>query len=71
VPHDLIVPQDGYEVWLRAFGAEPSPAALASLTEQQVEQLRAACAGYFECPVVSSAQVRLALSRVLVRWPAA
>jgi hypothetical protein len=70
VPDDLIVPQDGYEVWRRAFGADPSPAALAALTESQLEQLRAVCAGYFECPAVSAAQVQLAISRTLARWPA-
>jgi hypothetical protein len=70
VPGDLITPQDGYEVWLRAFGADPSPAALAALTESQVQQLRAASAKWFECPTVSAAQVRLAVSRTLARWPA-
>ena len=27
VPDDLMVPHDAYEVWRRAFGADPSPAA--------------------------------------------
>ena len=70
VPDDLIVPQDGYEVWRRAFGADPNPAALAELTDPQVEEFRSACARYFECPAVSAAQVRLAVSRTLARWPA-
>lgn len=69
VPADLIVPQDGYEVWSRAFKDDPSPATLSALTEPQVEQFRAACASYFECPAVSAAQVRLAVSRNLARWP--
>ena len=25
VPDHLLVPHDGYEVWRRAFGADPSP----------------------------------------------
>jgi hypothetical protein len=70
VSEDLIVPHDGYEVWLRAFGTKPNPDALAALTEAGVEQLRASCAAYFECPAVSAAQVRLAVSRTLARWPA-
>lgn len=68
-PDDLITPHDGYEVWRRAFGTDPTPAALAGLTESQIEHLRAVCAGYFECPEVSNVQVRLWLSRTLTRWP--
>jgi hypothetical protein len=68
-PVDLIVPQDGYEVWLRAFGTRPTPAALAALTSPDVERLRAACASLFECPDVSIEQVTLAVRRTLARWP--
>jgi hypothetical protein len=70
VPWDLINPHDGSEVWWRAFGTAPTPIALVALSDLQVEQLREACAGYFECPGVSVAQVRLAVSRTLARWPA-
>lgn len=70
VPDDLIVPHDGYEVWRRAFGTEPSPVALAALDIAGLEQLRAACVGYFECPLVSTAALRLAVYRTLGRWPA-
>jgi hypothetical protein len=66
----LIVPQDGYEVWRRAFNADPSPVALASLTAPAVEHLRAVCAGYCECPDVSTEHVSRWISRTLVRWPA-
>jgi hypothetical protein len=67
VPNDLIVPHDGTR-----FGyvhSRPNPHALASLTDAGLEELRAVCAGYFECPTVSAAQVRLAISRTLARWP--
>jgi hypothetical protein len=70
VPFELITPQDSYEVWWRAFGTEPNPAALAALTEPQINQLGAECAVYFECPTVTAAHVRLAVSRTLSRWPA-
>jgi hypothetical protein len=70
VPYDHIVSHDAYEVWRRAFGADPDPAALAALGATGVERLRTACAGYFECPAVSAAAVRLAVSRTLARWPA-
>jgi hypothetical protein len=70
VPKGMIVPQDAYEVWLKAFGADPSPEALAALTDAAVEQLRTACACYFECPALSQEQVRRAVSRTLARWPA-
>jgi len=69
VQDDLIVPQDGYEVWQKAFGTVPSPASLVALNTDGVEQLRAACAEYFECPEVSAMAVRQALARTLARWP--
>jgi hypothetical protein len=70
VPHDLIVPQDGFEVWRRAFGIDPSPVALAELSEADAKRLLAACIEYFDCPSVSETHVRLAVSRTLGRWPA-
>jgi len=70
VPENLIVPQDGYGTWRQAFGSDPSPEALAALGEPELEQLRAVCAGYFECPEVSVEHIRLAVSRTLARWPA-
>jgi hypothetical protein len=70
VAFDLIAPQDGYEVWLRTFGRDPTPTSLAALSESGVNQLRDACAAYHECPALSSAAIRLAVSRTLARWPA-
>lgn len=70
VPDDIIVPQDGYEVWRKAFGAEPSPESLAALTDAEMEQLRTACALYFECPELSVENLRTAISSTLARWPA-
>jgi hypothetical protein len=66
---DLIVPQDGFEVWRRAFGTDPSPAALAELTDADIKRLLAVCIAYFECPSLSETHVRLAVSRTLARWP--
>jgi hypothetical protein len=70
VPDDMIVPQDGYEVWRRAFGADPTPAALFALDAVGVERLQAECVRYFECLAVSTSAVRTAVSRTLARWPA-
>jgi hypothetical protein len=69
VPSDLIVPQDGFEVWRRAFGTDPNPAALAELTDADIKRLLAVCIAYFECPSLSETHVRLAASPTLARWP--
>jgi len=71
VPEDLIVPQDAYEVWIRAFGRPPSPGLLASLSDAQLSRLREECERYFECPSICVEHVRSAVARTLVRWPAA
>jgi hypothetical protein len=70
VPFDRIVPQDGFEVWLRAFGEAPSAETLMSLSEAQLEHLRSECEHYFECPTISTDQLRCAIARTLTRWPA-
>jgi hypothetical protein len=70
VPHDVIVPQDGFEVWRRAFGIDPSPVALAELTEADAKRLLAVCIEYFDCPSVCETHIRLAASRTRARWPA-
>ena len=67
---DNIVPQDSYEVILRASGTEPSPEMLSSLSESQVELIRAECARYFECQGITTEQIRIAVSRTLARYPA-
>lgn len=70
VAEGLIVPQDAYEVWLRAFGQPPSPEQLARLSGAQQSHLRDECARYFECPAISVEHVRTAVVRTLARWPA-
>ena len=40
VGFDSLVPQDAYEVFLRAFERPPSPELLASLTDLQLTQLQ-------------------------------
>ena len=67
-PHPL-VPQDGYEVFLRAFDRDPTPEVLASLTAAEVEQLRAECEDYLECPGITTDHIRAFVAGVLVRWP--
>jgi hypothetical protein len=70
VPEDLIVPQDAYEVWIRAFGRPPSPGLLVDLSDDQLSRLREECERYFECPSISVGHLRSAVTRTLVRWPA-
>jgi hypothetical protein len=69
VPDDLIVPNDGYEIWQRTFGTDPNPVQLQNLSMSQLEQLRSICAEYFECPEISTEAIQLAVSRTLARWP--
>jgi hypothetical protein len=71
VPVTRIAPQDGYEVWLRAFGLEPSPQLLAALSVSDLARLRAEYVRYFECAELSIEQVQEAVSRILRRWPPA
>lgn len=70
VPEDLIVPQDAYEVWLRAFGQPPNPELLTCLLGPQLAQLRDECEQYFECQSISLEHIRTAIARTLARWPA-
>ena len=70
VPEALIVPQDAYEVWLRAFGDAPSPERLAHLSGPQLSHLRDECERYFECQFISTKHVQTAIACVLARWPA-
>ena len=55
--HD-VVPQDGYEVFCRTFKQEPSPQMLTSLTESDLERLRATCEGYLECQGITVGLMR-------------
>jgi hypothetical protein len=69
VRFDNIVPQDSYEVFLRAFATTPNPQLLASLSETQLEQLRASCEEYFKCHEITIDHMRSIVSRTLSRWP--
>ena len=69
VPFDLITPQDGYEVWLRTFDSDPTPAAFANITSDGIAQLVETCAEYLECEQISDAHVKEFISRTLARWP--
>src|SRR4051794_30866091 len=70
VPEDLIVPQDAYDVWLRAFGQPPSPELLTRLSGWHLSHLRDECERYFECQSISVDHIRAAVARTLARWPA-
>lgn len=65
---EKVVPQDAYELFLRAFGQDPSPRLLAALTASQIERLRAAWESYYETSI-SEQQVRDAIAGTLSRWP--
>ena len=66
---ESITPQEAYEVFVRAFGQDPSPRLLASFTTAQMEQLRATCESYFGVNTISAYHVRDAIARTLLRWP--
>ena len=65
-----IVPQDGYEVCYRVFEREPDPQMLASLTDSDLEKLRAGCEEYLGRQGVTLDQIRSFVSGTLARWPA-
>jgi hypothetical protein len=65
-----LVPQDGFEVFLRVFRREPSPRLLSSLTDGDVERLRLESERHLECEGITPEQIRTAISRTLARWPA-
>jgi hypothetical protein len=64
-----IVPQDGYEVFRRVFREDPNPQFLASLTDEQLEQLRTGWEDYFGQRGVAMAYIRQAVTRTIARWP--
>jgi hypothetical protein len=70
VGSENIVPQDGYELFIRVFKQAPNPHFLGALSESQMEQLRADCEKYFECAGVSVEHIREAITRTLARWSA-
>ena len=70
VGQDALVPQDGFEVFLRVFQEEPSPQLLSSLSDNQLEQLRVGSERYFETGGIPIEQIRMAVTRTLARYPA-
>jgi hypothetical protein len=61
--------QDAYEVFVEAFHKEPTPAALAALSEQELEKLRVACEKVLDRAPISATSLREAISRTLTAWP--
>ncbi len=70
VQEEFIVPQDGYEVWIRAFDKPPGQSTVANLSDSEVQLVRAECERYFECSAIRCEHLLLAISRILARWPA-
>jgi hypothetical protein len=66
---ETVTPQDGYEVFLRVLRQEPSPQLLSSLSDLQLDQLRAGSEQYFECEGLTVAQIRDVIARTLARRP--
>ncbi|MEI8383831.1 MAG: hypothetical protein WCJ09_27195 [Planctomycetota bacterium] len=67
VGEDNITPQDAYEITLRTFGREPNAEMLKSLSEAQLDLLRAECQRYFECDGIVLEKIRIAVARTLAR----
>ncbi len=64
-----VAPQDAYEVFVEAFNKEPTPEALASLSEQELEVLRVKCEKVLDHAPIPAMILREAISRTLVGWP--
>ena len=61
---------DCFEAVRHALGAEPTPEALASLSDGEIARLAAGVGAYFECEPPAVGQIRQAVASTLVRWPA-
>lgn len=59
--------QDAYEVFADVL-ENPSPEALQSLTDSQVEQLRDTCEDFLELDGVTTAHIRAIVHRTLSQW---
>ncbi|HEX5211667.1 MAG TPA: hypothetical protein VFW22_08035 [Pseudolabrys sp.] len=64
-----VAPQDAYEVFVEAFNKEPTPAFLASLSDQELEALRAQCEKVLDHAPIPATCLREAISRTLSAWP--
>jgi hypothetical protein len=67
-PTDLpfeAVPHDAYEVWKQVFKAEPTSEALTSLGEQDIGKLRQGFARQFDCDVMTTEQIKNAVTHIL------
>ena len=69
VGEDLIVPQDGYEIFIAACGKRFDSGTLHSLEQPQIETIRNKARTYFECEAVESEHVRAIIDRTLWHWP--
>jgi hypothetical protein len=69
VEHETLVPQDGFEVFLRVFQAEPTPQLLASLSDDQLETFRVESEKYFETEGIALEQIRKVVAHTLARCP--
>ena len=65
-----VTQQDAYEVFVETFRKEPTRAALAALSEQELEMLRQTCEKVLDHSPIPAASLREAISRMLVAWPA-
>lgn len=70
VPFEDASPHDCYEAVRSSLGATPSPLGLASLTDADVAMVAQKLGTYFESEAPTTNQVREAIRKTLVRWPA-
>lgn len=67
-----LVPQDGYEAFVRAFGAEevtPASVHAAQVSEEQLTRLRDAARALTESDQINIDHMREVVRRTLWRWP--
>ena len=71
VPPEFLTPQDCWDPVIEVFGKDFDSRTLVGITDEQIRQLQAAFAKWFECEGITELQMRSAISAVLRRWPAA
>ncbi len=64
-----VASQDAYEVFVEAFRKEPTPEALASLSDQELEMLRIQCEMVLDHAPIPTTCLRKAISLTAKAWP--
>lgn len=63
-----ISPQDGYEVFAKVLGNDFGPEVLGTISDSQIEQLRAFGCTWLECENITGNHLKEVVRRTLSRW---